>query len=454
MGIYNSERAEQEAIKIGLKFADSKDVIGDMSRAYHTDFSSVKIHTDSSADSKVKAAGKDAIAQGNDLFFGKGIFESHTPESNALVAHELTHTMQQGVVDGAVSESAPVGAAQGGKILDWFKNLFKSKDEKISFAKHENQKSGAGLGKWWAKQNSFEHDELDKDESRQGLHDYMKNRVGNDKDKQDILANGKLSNASNSTVITGLSYSRLLTALQGELGEGMSKDDIGNIYDNLLAPGRVGNLNRDKNSVGGITEEDKKYLAEVGEKGTAQLDSQFDTGVMQLKGVYLAQLRRLKNRYGTYMTQMHPEDFVSKVGPEVFDQTRLLQDCEQLMTSGGKYFDFENNADDREFQTLANYYNDAFQAVHGYMSTDPIGDDFAPMQEMIDCMENETPYLRRAYENEANVRTLGAVGFNDRDQAAYEKRVNKRFGKGKLKGIWGRFRNRRRNNNMGAARYT
>ncbi len=123
---FSPERAEMEANRIGEKFARSSDVVRDMSRAYHVDFSNIKVHTDSAADNKVKAAGKDALAQGNDVFFGKGIFESSDPADKGLVAHEFAHTMQQGAAIGgemAVAESAPMGVAQGG-IGSWFKGLF------------------------------------------------------------------------------------------------------------------------------------------------------------------------------------------------------------------------------------------------------------------------------------------------------------------------------------------
>lgn len=124
-----SEAAEREANKIAMEFANSNDVMQDMSRAYNVDFSNIRVHTDSAADSKVKAAGRDALAQGKDLFFGKGIFESSDPAARGLVAHELAHTMQQGAVAGgemAVSESAPMGAEQGG-FMDWIKGLFGSR---------------------------------------------------------------------------------------------------------------------------------------------------------------------------------------------------------------------------------------------------------------------------------------------------------------------------------------
>lgn len=125
---FRPEMAEQEANKIGLEFANSSDVVRDMSRAYHVDFSNIKVHTDSAADNKVRAAGKDALAQGNDIFFGKGIFESNDPADKGLVAHEFAHTMQQGAVgsEGAVAESAPMGTAQGG-LGSWFRRHFTHK---------------------------------------------------------------------------------------------------------------------------------------------------------------------------------------------------------------------------------------------------------------------------------------------------------------------------------------
>lgn len=127
---FHPQDAEREANEIALRFQDSSDVMADMGRAYHVDFSDIKIHTDGAADSKVKAAGKDAIAKGKDLFFGKGIYESNSPESKGILAHELAHTMQQGAAGGgeaAVQEMAPMGAEQGGRIWDWFKGIFSKK---------------------------------------------------------------------------------------------------------------------------------------------------------------------------------------------------------------------------------------------------------------------------------------------------------------------------------------
>ena len=123
---FNREAAEWEANEIAFQFRDSHDVVGDMSRAYHTDFSGIRLHEDASAQARVGSAGTDALAAGSDIYFKKGILSSHDPASRGLVAHELAHTMQQGIVAGDVAESAPAGAEQGG-FLDWIKGAFSRK---------------------------------------------------------------------------------------------------------------------------------------------------------------------------------------------------------------------------------------------------------------------------------------------------------------------------------------
>lgn len=111
--------AEREANEVASRFMDSADVVGDMSRAFGHDFSQVNIHTDESAAQRVEGTGADAFAQGNDIFFGRGVFQKDDPASRGLLAHELTHTMQQSGGEG-VHESAPQGEMQGG-LIDWFR---------------------------------------------------------------------------------------------------------------------------------------------------------------------------------------------------------------------------------------------------------------------------------------------------------------------------------------------
>lgn len=117
--------AEREANEVAARFMDSRDVVGDMSRAFGHDFSQVRIHTDESAAQRVESSGADAFAQGNDIFFGRGVFQQSDPASRGLLAHELAHTMQQSG-EGGMQQTAPEGAAQGG-FLDWFRKMFSKK---------------------------------------------------------------------------------------------------------------------------------------------------------------------------------------------------------------------------------------------------------------------------------------------------------------------------------------
>lgn len=122
--------AEREANDIGRKFMNSTDVVGDMSRAYGADLSAVKIHTDSAAAGMAEQRGVDAFSTGKDVFFGRGIFDKNDPASRGLLAHELSHSLQQGVGGsmGGMQQSAPVGAEQGG-LISWFRDRKRKKAE-------------------------------------------------------------------------------------------------------------------------------------------------------------------------------------------------------------------------------------------------------------------------------------------------------------------------------------
>lgn len=59
------------------------------------DFSQVRVHTDSSADFLARHLHAEAFTVGHDIFFRGGRFASGTSESYRLLAHELTHIVQQ-----------------------------------------------------------------------------------------------------------------------------------------------------------------------------------------------------------------------------------------------------------------------------------------------------------------------------------------------------------------------
>ena len=113
--LHLNQAAEKEATDIGAKFMHSSDVVGDMSRTYGRDLSSVRIHTDESAARGAAERGVDAFSTGKDVFFARGAFDRSDPASRGLLAHELSHSMQQGVGGGApaLTQSAPHGRGPG-----------------------------------------------------------------------------------------------------------------------------------------------------------------------------------------------------------------------------------------------------------------------------------------------------------------------------------------------------
>lgn len=69
-----------------------------MEPRFGADFSKVRIHTGDRAAQLSRQVSAQAFTVGNQIFFGKNQFRPDTPEGQELIAHELTHTLQQGAV--------------------------------------------------------------------------------------------------------------------------------------------------------------------------------------------------------------------------------------------------------------------------------------------------------------------------------------------------------------------
>ncbi|MGB3467130.1 MAG: DUF4157 domain-containing protein, partial [Cyclobacteriaceae bacterium] len=70
-------------------------VNSEMSRKIGSDFSKVRVHTDARAKEMNEGLGAKAFAHGNDVYFNKGNYNPNQPEGKRLLAHELTHVVQQ-----------------------------------------------------------------------------------------------------------------------------------------------------------------------------------------------------------------------------------------------------------------------------------------------------------------------------------------------------------------------
>jgi len=82
-----------------------------MEQRFGHDFGRVRVHTDARAAESARAVAARAWTVGNDVAFGAGAYAPSTAEGRHLLAHELTHVLQQG--DGIVRracDTALVGA--------------------------------------------------------------------------------------------------------------------------------------------------------------------------------------------------------------------------------------------------------------------------------------------------------------------------------------------------------
>jgi hypothetical protein len=59
------------------------------------DFSDVRVHTDDTADALAGSVAARAFTTGNDLYFAKGEYDPGSGSGDELLAHELSHVVQQ-----------------------------------------------------------------------------------------------------------------------------------------------------------------------------------------------------------------------------------------------------------------------------------------------------------------------------------------------------------------------
>jgi hypothetical protein len=70
-------------------------VRAEMEGSFGTSFGSVKVHTHSTAQQMSKAIGAKAFTHGNDIYFNSGYYAPESQQGRHLLAHELTHVVQQ-----------------------------------------------------------------------------------------------------------------------------------------------------------------------------------------------------------------------------------------------------------------------------------------------------------------------------------------------------------------------
>lgn len=95
-----------------------------MEGAFRTDFSSVRVHTDSRAADMSKGIRAKAFTHGHDIYFNSGQFTPERPEGKKLLAHELTHVIQQrngslsSLLQRKLANEGLAGGQQGGAAVN------------------------------------------------------------------------------------------------------------------------------------------------------------------------------------------------------------------------------------------------------------------------------------------------------------------------------------------------
>lgn len=72
-----------------------RETMGHMSSSFGVDFNDVNIHNDSESAEMNKELGAQAFTHGRDIYFNKGKFDPESIQGKKLLAHELTHVVQQ-----------------------------------------------------------------------------------------------------------------------------------------------------------------------------------------------------------------------------------------------------------------------------------------------------------------------------------------------------------------------
>lgn len=84
----NQARSSGEALQT--------DIQNQMGQGLNADFSQVRVHTSQESHELNQALGAKAFTTGKDIFFKEGAYDPYSSSGKELIAHELTHVVQQG----------------------------------------------------------------------------------------------------------------------------------------------------------------------------------------------------------------------------------------------------------------------------------------------------------------------------------------------------------------------
>lgn len=91
--IFTTHRSPAQYLGTGHSLPDA--VRQQMQAAFGTDLNDVRVHTNAAAGESARRHTADAFALGRDIVFAPGKYSPGTQEGDRLLAHEITHTLQQ-----------------------------------------------------------------------------------------------------------------------------------------------------------------------------------------------------------------------------------------------------------------------------------------------------------------------------------------------------------------------
>lgn len=92
---------------------------GFMEPRFNADFSNVRVHTDAGAAEQSAALSAHAFTVGQHVYFGHNQYQPDTSHGRELIAHELTHTIQQGAAVQRSADAAKVSQRTEPSIQRW-----------------------------------------------------------------------------------------------------------------------------------------------------------------------------------------------------------------------------------------------------------------------------------------------------------------------------------------------
>ena len=127
----NSQPQQKSSIESKLRNGSGgrkmdADTRGEMEQGFGADFSNVNIHTDGEAAQMSQDIGAQAFTHGNDIYFNKGKYNPNSKEGKHLLAHELTHTIQQKGMNKSMSQFKVQCKTKGCKGQVPINSLFES----------------------------------------------------------------------------------------------------------------------------------------------------------------------------------------------------------------------------------------------------------------------------------------------------------------------------------------